>query len=307
MNDKKVSIVIPTYNREKLIVKCIDSAIKQTYKNIEIIIVDNCSTDNTWKVLENYKKQDERIIISKNNENLGPVRNWEKAIKIATGEYIKILWSDDWIDEKFIEKTLPYFEDPEIAFVYTPTVIHSDSGSHFTNALGKGKKNKLEEFINSFCANVMGYPASPGNAIFRAEDIRNNLMIDIPNNYNLDFNRYGAGNDVLLFLKCFPKYKYFCVTKETLSHFLAHDDSFTSSNDLALYYSLAIKDFLLKLNMPEKENIFYHAFYGNDKVLEKSFNIKFSMFTYLNILIKRYFRLLICAYTWFFDKSWSKT
>lgn len=212
----KVSIIIPTYNREKLVRRSIESALKQTYTNIELIAVDNCSTDKTLQVLQEYADNDDRVKVFQNDTNLGPVRNWARGIAESSGEYIKILWSDDWITEDFIEKTLPLLEnDKEAAFVYTPTFIHTSSSTHMLYAAGRGKRHQLERFVNSFLFNWLRHPSSPGNAIFRAEDIKKNLLIDIPNKLGLDFNRYGAGNDRLLFLRCFPKYKYYYISKKS--------------------------------------------------------------------------------------------
>lgn len=84
-----VSILIPVYNRENLVGETIESAINQTYKNIEIIIVDNCSTDNTWQVLQDYAQKDNRIRIFQNPENIGLVRNWERCIDVANNRYYK--------------------------------------------------------------------------------------------------------------------------------------------------------------------------------------------------------------------------
>jgi glycosyltransferase involved in cell wall biosynthesis len=240
-----VSIIIPVYNREKLVRRCIESALQQTYKDIEIIVVDNCSTDDTFKVLQEYSAMDKRVKVFQNAENLGPVRNWARGIAESSGEYIKILWSDDWITEDFVEKTLPLLEqDKEAAFVYTPTFIHTPKKVHMLYCRGRGRRHSLESFVKSFLFNWLRHPSSPGNAIFRAKDIKDNLVIDIPNELGFDFNRYGAGNDRLLFLKCFPKYKYFYITRKAMSHFLSHDDSFTASNDLSSYYIYSVKYFV---------------------------------------------------------------
>ena len=90
-----VSIVIPVFNRETLVQEAIESALKQTYDNIEIVVVDNCSTDKTWEVLQKYNNP--KIKIFRNNTNIGPVLNWKKGIELSSGEYIKLLFSDDMI------------------------------------------------------------------------------------------------------------------------------------------------------------------------------------------------------------------
>ena len=84
MEKKLVSILVPVYNRENLIEETVNSGLSQTYENIEIIIVDNQSTDGTWKILEKLASQDKRIKIFQNNTNIGPVRNWKRCIDEAS-------------------------------------------------------------------------------------------------------------------------------------------------------------------------------------------------------------------------------
>jgi glycosyltransferase involved in cell wall biosynthesis len=124
-----VSILIPVYNREHPVVETIESAIHQTYTNIEIIIVDNCSTDNTWSVLQDFSRKDDRIKIFQNPENVGPVRNWKRCIDESSGEYAKILFSDDLISKDFLEEAMNVFEDVA-AFVISPIQLF---GIGFTN------------------------------------------------------------------------------------------------------------------------------------------------------------------------------
>ena len=118
--DDKVSILIPTYNREKIILETLNSAVNQTYKNIEVIVVDNKSTDNSYKIIKDFAKSHPNVKVYQNDTNIGPVRNWRRCMDYATGEYAKILWSDDLIAPDFIEKTLPWLADnDDIAFVCT--------------------------------------------------------------------------------------------------------------------------------------------------------------------------------------------
>ena len=106
--NSKISILIPTYNREQYIEEAVRSALNQTYKNIEVIVVDNKSTDNSWMILENLAKNDSRIKLFQNDTNIGPVKNWKRCIDKATGKFCKILWSDDLIAPEFLERTLPF-------------------------------------------------------------------------------------------------------------------------------------------------------------------------------------------------------
>ena len=100
MNSPKISIIIPVYNVEKYLAECLDSCVNQTLKDIEIICVDDGSTDNSYKILEEYQQKDPRIRIFRHevNKKQGAARN--KGLEIATGEYIWFVDSDDYIDTK---------------------------------------------------------------------------------------------------------------------------------------------------------------------------------------------------------------
>ena len=92
----KVSVIIPVYNVEKYLRKCLDSVVTQTYKNLEIICVDDGSTDNSLDILRFYEKKDERIKVF-TQENLGPSAARNKALDMATGKYISFVDSDDFL------------------------------------------------------------------------------------------------------------------------------------------------------------------------------------------------------------------
>lgn len=99
---EKISVIIPIYNVEKYLKKCVNSVINQTYKNLEIILVDDESPDNCPEICEEFKKLDNRIVvIHQKNKGLSGARN--SGIKIATGEYLVFHDSDDTIDETCIE------------------------------------------------------------------------------------------------------------------------------------------------------------------------------------------------------------
>lgn len=99
----KVSIIVPVYNTEKYLTKCLNSLINQTLKEIEIIIIDDGSTDNSHQILLKYAKKDSRInIFQQENLKQGAARN--RGIEIAQGEYIGFVDADDWVDENYFEK-----------------------------------------------------------------------------------------------------------------------------------------------------------------------------------------------------------
>ena len=99
---KKISIIVPIYNVEQYLDKCIESLVNQTYKNLEIILIDDGSKDNSRKIVNSWTAKDNRIkSIHKKNGGLSDARN--AGMKIATGDYIGFVDSDDWINYKMYE------------------------------------------------------------------------------------------------------------------------------------------------------------------------------------------------------------
>jgi glycosyltransferase involved in cell wall biosynthesis len=221
-----VSILIPVYNREGYIGECVRSAQEQTYADIEIIIVDNASTDATWKICQDLAEKDERIRVFQNEENIGPVRNWRRCVEEATGDYGKILWSDDLISPRFLEETVPLLSDPDVGFVFTQACFFKsgETGGEIRFQLGETGTYPSEEFIKGELRG-MDFPRSPGCALFRMDDIRANLLLDVPNNIGSDFSMHAIGNDLLLFLLTANSYNKFGLVAETLSGFRNHADS----------------------------------------------------------------------------------
>ncbi len=114
----KVSIIIPVHNVEKYIDDTINSVLNQSYKNWEMILVDDCSSDNSVKVIEKYLN-DERIKLIKQDENVRAALTRNRGIEEATGDYIAFLDSDDiWIPEK-LEKQLKFIKEYDCAFSFT--------------------------------------------------------------------------------------------------------------------------------------------------------------------------------------------
>lgn len=101
-----VSICIPTYNGARYLEACLDSVVDQTYQNIEILVVDDGSTDATLEILGRYAASDPRIRLVRNEHNLGLVGNWNRCVELAQGEWIKFVFQDDWIEPDCLEAML---------------------------------------------------------------------------------------------------------------------------------------------------------------------------------------------------------
>ena len=109
---EKVSVIIPVYNVEKYLTKCLVSVINQTYSNLEIILVDDGSTDSSGKICDEFAEKDARIhVIHKENMGLSSARN--EALVISTGEYICFVDSDDFICENLIAESIAKLEETD--------------------------------------------------------------------------------------------------------------------------------------------------------------------------------------------------
>lgn len=94
----KISIIVPVYNVEKYIAQCLDSIIKQTFRDIEVIVIDDGTQDNSAEIYQKYMEMDSRIkIIKKRNEGVAEARN--TGIEHATGECLMFIDSDDWMEK----------------------------------------------------------------------------------------------------------------------------------------------------------------------------------------------------------------
>lgn len=115
--EPKVSIIIPIFNTEKYLTECLDSIYRQSVKELEIICVDDGSTDDTPKILERYSKADSRIrILTQENQGVSVARN--SGMAIATGEYIQFLDSDDMLEPWALEYAVQQMIEKELDVFY---------------------------------------------------------------------------------------------------------------------------------------------------------------------------------------------
>lgn len=129
-NEPLVSVIMPVYNSEKFVEQAVESVIKQTYRQWELIIINDSSTDNTRKVICNLAQKDERIRFYENEVNIGVSKTRNKAVNLARGEWVAFLDSDDmWAEEKLQHQMELIDKQNNVQLVF--------SGSAFVNENGK--------------------------------------------------------------------------------------------------------------------------------------------------------------------------
>ena len=146
----KVSVIIPVYNVENYLAECLDSIINQTEKDIEIICVEDCSTDSSLEILREYEKKDDRIVILQNEVNSGLSVTRNNGLSVAKGEYVLFVDSDDFIEQTLLETTLKYASDVDMVCFnykeYNPQNIGNFSHNYL---IGDGLYSNEKYFVES--------------------------------------------------------------------------------------------------------------------------------------------------------------
>ena len=145
MQNKLITVVVPIYNVEKYIKQCLDSLVNQTYKNLEIICVDDCGTDNSMNIVKEYADKDSRIKILKQSENKGCGEARNLGIDNANGEYIYFIDSDDFIEKNYLKELVEIAEREGVDLVCNVNILKYYGENDFKN---KQLKNKNQFILN---------------------------------------------------------------------------------------------------------------------------------------------------------------
>jgi glycosyltransferase involved in cell wall biosynthesis len=122
MNNPRVSFVVPCYNLAHLLSECVKSILAQTYRDFEILIMDDCSPDNTAEIAKSF--QDSRVKYIRNDHNLGHLRNYNKGIALSRGEYVWLISADDYLRNRYILECYVELMDkhPNIGYTFCPGI-----------------------------------------------------------------------------------------------------------------------------------------------------------------------------------------
>lgn len=142
----KISVIIPVFNAEKTITRCLKSVIDQTYQDWEIIAIDDGSSDKSYSILEEYNKIDKRIKVF-TQENKGPGATRNKAINFATGDFIVFLDSDDYIDKIYFNDLVKCVQDNNSDVVFIDVVLEKPDGKLIRNELMSKYKDSSKDTI----------------------------------------------------------------------------------------------------------------------------------------------------------------
>ena len=211
MKDMLVSVIMPTYNCANFIGETIESVLNQTYKNWELIIVDDCSKDNTEEVVNNYIIKDNRIKYHRFKENQGAAMARTKAMELAQGNYMAFLDSDDlWVKNK-LEKQLKYMEDNNYNFTCTAYEQIDEQG----NLLNKTIKTKKKVNYNRL---LLDCPVGNSTVMYNVDNLG---KFKVPN--------IRKRNDDALWLQILKKEKYIFGMNDVLMKYRIRNNSISSN------------------------------------------------------------------------------
>lgn len=216
---EKVSAIVAIYKSEKFLPKLIDSIINQTWQNLEILLVDDGSPDNSGAICDNYASRDDRIrVIHKKNGGACEARN--VGLAEATGEYILIIDGDDWLELDYVEYLMNLIHQTGAEMAMTDKIFT-------TRDREQTKKDAVEVWTpeDAFCGIIYPkFPIGPWNKIYKASLLKE---------HHIDFNRPWSGEGLY-----FSSMAVQCANKVAVGHRKIYNYRLNNTNSGLTHYNL---------------------------------------------------------------------
>ena len=244
----KVSIITPTYNCAHFIGETIESVINQTYQDWEMLIVDDCSKDNTEEIVKQYSQNDNRIKYIKIEQNSGAAMARNKAMELATGKYMAFLDSDDiWAKDK-LDKQIKFMEENN----YNITCTEYEQIDEVGQSLNKIIKVKKKVDYNGV---LLTCPVGNSTVMYNVENLG---KFEVPN--------IRKRNDDALWLQMLKKEKYIYGMDDVLMKYRIRSNSISSNKiDLVKYHWYLYRE-IEKISIIR--SIFHICYWGFLKVFK---------------------------------------
>lgn len=251
----KVSILVPVYNVEICLEKCLDSLINQTYKDIEIIVINDGSTDLSTKILEKYTKLDSRIIVYHfKNSGIAITRN--RALKFATGDYLMFVDSDDYIDLDMTEVMVKTMEKDNSDICICGFTMDYKYGKLYRKVCKDGVLTPIQA-LHSLVDNK-GVTNYPWAKLFKKECFKD---VEFPDGET-------TFEDAYTILRAIAQSKKISTLSKRYYHYVQRNGSLTSRMSLETVYTMRIsfeyQEVFLKKEFPEEKFNFNTQYYNAD-------------------------------------------
>lgn len=253
MEEVSVSVVVPVYNAEQYLERCVNSLRNQTLRSLEIILVDDGSSDRSGKICDQYVAADSRVrVLHKRNE--GAMFAWIDGVRMASGKYIGFVDSDDWVDKEMYKKLYQKIESVEGDIIACGCIRKEKyRGKVFFDINKEIIYDKIEireKVIHDLFENIC-YGNARWNKLFRRDLLLNNLVFCN--------EKIIVGEDLHIVLACTLDAKSVVYFPEPLYYYYANENSITASfkksyldDSLVLYHKLK---FLMKVKKVGKKNL----------------------------------------------------
>ena len=268
-----ISVIIPVYNVEKYIEQCLESVLNQKMKNIEVICIDDCSTDSTLGILQKYAEGDKRVkvVSNKTNRNAGASRNI--GINMASGKYIHFLDSDDWVEEGIYQKAYECIEETNADICVFLCNKYDNVSKELTSPVWfsytTGTTMKFEDNYRHF----LNTAVVPWNKLFRTEFVKQK---------NIRFDEITCANDRTFYFSSITQAEKITFLKEHLinyrvnnaeslvgqarrKYYDCHFESFYNSSALFCDFTTEIREMFLNISAIDILS-FYHKIDLDEKV-----------------------------------------
>lgn len=269
---KKITQIMCFYNEEKYLYECIENLLEQTYKNLEIIIINDGSTDGSWKIVESFS--DPRLVLINNKENHGLAWSRNQGLEFATGEYIGFIDADDMSMDNRIEVLAEYLDKNKNTVAVSCELEYIDEAG---NVIGAGSSGIYDdkELRSNF---LFGNPFAGPCALFRRE------LID---KYKVRHDvTYRASQDYHFWLQCLP-YGEFHVLSQKLLKYRIHNSQttkFVKNNELVyeewmhkiIDYAWKTRGFIVEKK--EIDFIYRYMFSGKELLCLRDMYISYKLY-----------------------------
>lgn len=198
---RKISVIVPVYNTEKYLRRCLDSILTQTYRNLDIILLDDGSVDNSYQILKDYANKDSRVrAFGCEHQGVAAIR--KKGIELAEGDYIGFVDSDDWVEPEMYSRLYASIEENKCDLVSSDIYIHfnSDNNQVVYDNYKKGLYTNLHEeifptMLHDFAMDSKGLRCYLYSKIFRADILKQTVK-------NIDTRVFYGEDAMILYRYC---------------------------------------------------------------------------------------------------------
>ncbi|MFB7142910.1 glycosyltransferase family 2 protein [Gottfriedia sp. NPDC056225] len=211
-----VSVIIPIYNTEEHLSKCLDSVLNQTYKRLEVILINDGSKDNSLEICEKYKSADSRIIlIDKENAGVSEARN--DGVKCSSGDFISFIDSDDWLDNNTFDEMLKIALKTDADIVMSGFYINNEPHMEYS---GRYIITNQSETLNLCYKLEKNYSTGVCNKIFKAKSLKQYLYFD---------KDIAIGEDMITLTNCILNSKKIICYEKPFYHYIRWSGSTVAS------------------------------------------------------------------------------